>query len=88
MRGSALNENFNDYCVVASSSNYWMNEELILLYLKRVIGSFSFQKRLLNCNTSEAHMTKPVRKLLKKMRIDDAVILGECPKFSQTSDVF
>ena len=33
-------------------------------------------------------MTKPVKKLLKKMRTDGALILGECPKFSQTSDVF
>ena len=38
----ALRKNFRHFCVVASSSNGWMNEELTLLYLKRVIGSFFF----------------------------------------------
>ena len=37
---AALNKNFRHCCAVASSSNGWINEELTLLYLKRVIGSF------------------------------------------------
>ena len=52
-----------------------MNEEHALLHLKRVIGSFSFQIRVLAWDTFEAHVTEPV-KLLKEMRIDDALIPG------------
>ena len=64
-----------------------MNEERTLLYLKKVIGFFSFQKRLLAWHIFEAHMTEPV-KLLKEMRIDDALILGGCTKYIQVPDVF
>ena len=33
-------------------------------------------------------MTEPVKGLLKEMRIDDALIPGECPKYIQAPDVF
>ena len=51
-----------------------MNEELILLYLKR--DSFSFQKSTLSWYTLEALMTKPVKKSLREMKIVDALIPG------------
>ena len=75
-----LNKDFKQCCVVASPANGWMNEELTLLCLKRVIGSFCLPKRLLAWDISEAHMTDSVRKLLKEMRIDDAPIPGGCSK--------
>ena len=43
---TALNEEFKDRCVVASSSNGWMNQELVLKFLRQVLGMFSFKKRL------------------------------------------
>lgn len=48
--------------------------------------SFSFQKRLLAYNTFEVHRTKPVKKLLKEMRTDDALIPGGCTKYIRASD--
>ena len=85
---AVLNEEFKNRCVVTSSSNGWMNEELTLMYLKKVVGPFSFQKRLLAWDTFEAHMTEPVKQLLKEMRIDDALIPGGCTKYIQAPDVF
>ena len=41
-----LNEEFQNRCVAASSSNGWMNEELLLKFLRQVLGMFSFKKRL------------------------------------------
>ena len=55
---AVLNEEFKNRCVVTSSSNGWMNEELTLMYLKKFVGPFSFQKRLLAWDTFEAHMTE------------------------------
>ena len=85
---AVLNEEFKNRCVVTSSSNRWMNEELTLMYLKKVVGPFSFQKRLLAWDTFEAHMTEPVKQLLKEMRIDDALIPDGCTKYIQAPDVF
>ena len=48
---------------------------------------FTFQKRLLAWDTFEAHMTEPVKKLLKEMKTDDALIPGGCTKYIQAPDV-
>lgn len=46
----ALNEEFKTKCVVASSVNGWMNEELILSWVRSVLGRFSFSQRMLACD--------------------------------------
>ena len=61
---------------MTSSSNGWMNEELVLSYLRKILGMFTFQKRLLAWNTFETHMTEAVKKLLKEIKTDDALIPG------------
>ena len=43
----ALNEEFKTRCVVASSVNGWMNEELTLCWVRSVLGKFSFSRRML-----------------------------------------
>ena len=45
---TALNKEFENQCVLASSSNGWMNEELVLKFLRQFLGIFSFKKRLLS----------------------------------------
>ena len=44
---NSLDEEFESRCVVKSSGNAWMNEELITIWVKRVLGAFSFNRRLL-----------------------------------------
>ena len=66
--------------VVASSSNGWLNKELVLKFFRQVLGMFSFKKQLLAWDTFKAHMTEYVRKLLKQMKTDDALIPGGCTK--------
>ena len=44
---------------------------------------FTFQKRLLAWDTFEAHMKETVKKLLKEMKTDDALIPGGCTKYIQ-----
>ena len=44
---NSLDEEFESRCVVKSSGNAWMNEELTTIWVKRVLGAFSFNRRLL-----------------------------------------
>ena len=66
---AALNKNFKHCCIVAPSTNGCMNGELILLYLKRVIGFFSFQMKLLAGDSFEAYMTGPAQILWRKWEL-------------------
>ena len=40
----SLDEEFESRCVVKSFVNAWMNEELTAIWIKRVIGAFSFNR--------------------------------------------
>ena len=84
---AVLNDHFKGRCVVTSSPNGWVNEELAFSYLKKILGMFTFQKKLLAWDTFEAHMTEAVKKLLKEMKTDDALIPGGCTKYIQGPDV-
>ena len=43
----ALIKEFQSRCIVASSSNPWMNKELTVNYVERVVRKFSFIRHLL-----------------------------------------
>ena len=47
-KSKALNEEFRSLCVIASSKNGWMNEELTLAWVERIFGKFLFGRRLLS----------------------------------------
>ena len=42
-------------CVVTTSSNAWVNEELTLNWVKSVLAAFSFSRRLLAWDSYECH---------------------------------
>ena len=64
-----------------------MNKEIITIWVKRVLGPFSFNKQLLAWNSYECHMNDNVRKDLKEMNVDSVIILGGCTKYIRASDV-
>ena len=39
-----LDKEFKSRCVIKSSGNTWMNEELTIIWVKRVLGTFSFNR--------------------------------------------
>ena len=39
-KSKSLDKEFKSYCVVKSSGNAWMNEELTTTLVKRVLGAF------------------------------------------------
>ena len=51
----ALNEEFKNRCVIQTSGNACINEELTLTWVKRVVGAFSFNRRLLAWDSYECH---------------------------------
>ena len=83
----ALNEEFKSKCIVASSPNAWMNEELTLEFVCSVIGRFSFNKRLLAWDSFECHMMQSVREVLKGYNVDSVIVPGGCTPYIQAPDV-
>ena len=81
---AALNKEFGGKCIVASSSNAWMNTEL---YVNKVLGALSFKRRLFAWDTFECHLTSTVKKSLADKRIDTVYIPGGCTSHIQAPDV-
>ena len=57
-----LDQEFESHCAVKSSGNAWINEELITILVKRVLGAFSFIKKLLAWDSYKRYTTDSVRK--------------------------
>ena len=86
-KSKSLDEEFKSRCEVKSSGKAWMNEELTIIWVKQVLGAFSFNKQLLARDSNEYHMTKSVKKDLKEMNVDRVTISGACRKYIQAPDV-
>eukprot|EP00794_Sanderia_malayensis_P014636 gene14636-16155_t len=83
----AMKIEFQHKCVVATSSNGWMDTDLILMWINSVLGQFSFRRRLLAWDTYECHLTPAVQASLKSKKMDTAMIPGRCTKYIQAPDV-
>ena len=83
----ALNGEFKSRCVVASSKNAWMNEELTLVWAEKVLGKFSFGRRLLSWDSFECHMMDSVKEAVKTSNSDLVIVPGGCTKYIQAPDV-
>ena len=68
-----LDEEFKSRCVVKSSGNAWMNKELTIIWVKLVLGVFSFNRLILSWDSYECHMTNGVRKYLKEMNVGSVI---------------
>ena len=64
----AIHDEFHRQCSVASSANGYMNEELTLHWCNKILGQFSFRKRLLAWDSCEAHLTGNVKKVFVKIK--------------------
>ena len=78
--------NFNDADIVMTS-NGWMNEDTTLTWIKNTWGTFSFGRRLLAWDAFRCHKTEAVKKELKTIRTDIAMIPGGCTGILQAPDV-
>ena len=83
----ALNKEFHGKCVVVSSQNGWMNTELTNVWVDKVLGSFSFRRRLLAWDMYQCHLEESVTNSLNKKKIDVALVPGGCTRYIQAPDV-
>ena len=64
-----------------------MNKELTLRWINKVIGKFSFKKRLLAWGTYECNMTDAVKKQLHDTTVEFVLVPGGYTKYIQAPDV-
>ena len=82
-----LNEEFQSKCVIASSGNAWMNEGLTLIWADKVLGKFSFSRRLLAWDSFSCHIMDSVKDKVKENNTDIVVVPGGCTKYIQAMSV-
>ena len=82
-----LNEEFRSKCVIASSGNAWMNEGLTLIWVDKVLGKFSFGRRLLALDSFSCHIMDSVRDKVKENNTNMVGLPGSCTKYIQAPDV-
>lgn len=73
--------------VLAYAAKSWMDDDLTNDYLSRVLGKFSFSKRLLVWDSFLCHKSSKTKTALQKMNIFSAVIPGGCTSLIQPADV-
>lgn len=79
----ALNIEFGSRCYVVSTANAWMNTATTCEWVRKVVGKFSFRRRLLAWDTYEPHMVDEVRGILKESKVDDSLIPGGATRYIQ-----
>ena len=83
----ALQKEYKSKCVVASSANGWMDTDLTLTWVREVLGSLSFRKRLLVWDTYKCHLMPVVQASLRAKKIDTGMVPGGCTPHIQAPDV-
>jgi len=74
--------------IATSSVNGWMNDELTIDYLQRILGKLAFKKRILVWDAYRCHLSESTKKELRSgYNITTAVIPGGCTKYLQAPDV-
>ena len=82
-----LSDEFKGRCVVASSSNAWMNDELTKCWVQCVLGKLAFTRRLLAWDAFRCHITDSTKEELRLSKVDPVIIPGGCTKYIQVPDV-
>lgn len=65
----------------------WMTDAAIIEWIKKVWATFSFGRCLLSWDAFRCHRTESVKRELKKLRTDVAMIPGGCTGLLQAPDV-
>ena len=88
-KGTRLIKNLSSIpgLVVRFSANGWLNDSLTIEYLRTVVGSLSFAKRLMIWDTYHCHVSQAVKLECSRLKLQTATIPGGCTKFIQAADV-
>ena len=69
-----LHEEYKCQCSVGSSTNGQMNEELTLQWIKKIVGKFASNKRLLAQDSHEAHIIEDVKIHFKETNTESVIV--------------
>ena len=61
-----LAEEFRSKCIVVSSGNAWINEELTRVWVEKILGNFPFGRRLLAWDSFSCHIMDTVKEKVKE----------------------
>ena len=84
---NTINGEFKTRCMIVTSSNGWMNNDLTIKYTKKVLETFCFGRRFLAWDSYECHMDSNTTASLTSSNIDQAFIPRGFTKFIQAPDV-
>ena len=73
--------------VCAYDNKSWMDDSLTIDYLNRVVGKFSFSKRLMIWDSFRCHTSASTRAHLRKLSMASVIIPGGCTGKIQAPDV-
>ena len=73
--------------VIGVSDNGWANEQIIYEWLNYNFSDTFFQKRLLIWDSFRGHISEATKQILKRKRIDQAIIPSGCTSILQAPDV-
>ena len=73
--------------IVAFSDNGWLNTNLTIDWLTRVLCALEFSQRLLIWDSYRCHVCRDVDKVRQKFKIHSADIRGGCTSYIQAPDV-
>ena len=88
-KGTRLIKNLSSIpgLVVRFSANGWLNDSLTIEYLRTVVGSLSFAKRLMIWDAYRCHVSQAVNSECSRLKLQTATIPGDCTKFIQAANV-
>ena len=78
-----MHEEYKRQCSLASSANGWMNEELTLRLINKIVGMFPFSKALLAWDFYETHVAEDMKICLKEINTGSVIASGRCTKYIQ-----
>ena len=88
-KGTRLIKNLSSIpgLAVRFSANGWLNDSLTIEYLRTVVGSLLFAKRLMIWDAYRCHVSQAVKSECSSIKLQTATIPGGCTKFIQAADV-
>ena len=84
---AALKQEFHIEQLLHRQQKGEMDTELTKIWVDSVLGSFSFNRRLLAWDSYECHMEDSITESLKSKKIDLVIVPGGSTKYIQAPDV-
>ena len=79
--------NTNKDALLSFAPKSWMDNQLTKDYLNRVIGRFSFTKRLMIWDSYSCHLSSETKNVLRNFNLDSVIIPAGCTSLIQAPDL-